>query len=168
MPTYVPIVSQSFDYSCGSASLASCLVYWEVWFGVEADLHPSLGTCSTGTSGAAIMRVARDLGLQVQYKTNLTMQDLDTMLAEGWTLILSIQAWGDYPFGTDFGSIWDDGHYVVLVNLINNHIQLMDPVLDGEYALMFGDDFEARWHDWSDDGSCREYHTAILLRGIIE
>jgi hypothetical protein len=86
-------------------------------------------------------------------------------LGEGYTCILSLQAWGNFDAGTDFSEVWEDGHYVVLVNLINTDILLMDPSVAGRYALISNNDFEARWHDWSDDGESKEYHSAILLRG---
>jgi predicted double-glycine peptidase len=165
MPTYVPLVRQAYDYSCGAASLASCLYYWGVWGGREPELYPLLGTNCDGTLGANIIKVAEDFGLEVAYKDKLQVSDLRGLLSEGWTIILNIQAWGNYDASTDFSEVWEDGHYVVLVNLINNDIQIMDPSIAGRYGLISSNDFEARWHDWSDDGSSKEYHTAILIRG---
>ena len=163
--TYVPLVRQAYDYSCGAASLASCLYYWGVWGGREPELYSLLDTDPDGTSGGSIMEVAASFGLQVSYKDKLQVSDLKVLLEEGWTVILNIQAWGTYDASTDFGEVWEDGHYVVLVNLINNDVQIMDPSIAGQYGLISNVDFEARWHDWSDDGESKEYHTAILLRG---
>ncbi len=165
MPTYVPLVRQAYDYSCGAASLASCLYYWGVWTGREPELYPLLGTTCDGTLSAGIMKVAESFGLEVVYRSNLGLGDLRSYLDSGYTAILNIQAWGNYGPGTDFSEVWEDGHYVVLVNLINNDIIMMDPSVAGRYGIMCRDEFEARWHDWSDDGESKEYHTAILIRG---
>ncbi len=165
MPTYVPLVRQAYDYSCGAASLASCLYYWGVWTGREPELYPELGTTCEGTLGGNIMQVAESYGLEVLYRNNLGLGDLKSYLDAGYTAILNIQAWGTYGPQTDFSEVWDDGHYVVLVNLINNDIIMMDPSVAGQYGIMSKNEFESRWHDWSDDGLSREYHTAILLRG---
>ena len=165
MPTYVPLVRQAYDYSCGAASLASCLYYWGVWTGREPELYSLLDTDTEGTSGSSIMEVAKSFGLEVVYRNNLGIGDLAAYLARGYTAILNIQAWGQYDHSTDFEQVWEDGHYVVLVNLINNDILMMDPSVAGQYGIMSCEDFEARWHDWSDDGETKEYHTAILLRG---
>ena len=165
MPTYVPLVRQAYDYSCGAAALASCLYYWGIWNGRETELYPLLNTSESGTSGESIMKVAKDFGLEVEYRNNLGIGDLKSYLDSGYTAILNIQAWGQYDSSTDFEEVWEDGHYVVLVNLINNDILMMDPSVAGQYALMSRNEFELRWHDWSDDGARKEYHTAILLRG---
>jgi len=165
MPTYVPLVRQAYDYSCGAASLASCLYYWGVWSGREPELYPLLGTNCDGTSGYSIIELAVSYGLEVLYRNNLKITDLKEYLDSGYTCILNIQAWGNYGPDTDFSEVWEDGHYVVLVNLINGFVDLMDPSVAGRYARLSSSQFEARWHDWSDDGCSREYHTAILLRG---
>ena len=64
---YVPLVRQSYDYSCGAASLASCLYYWGVWSGREPELYPLLGTTCDGTKGESIIQVAQSFGLRVEY-----------------------------------------------------------------------------------------------------
>lgn len=165
MPTYVPLVRQAFDYSCGAAALASCLYYWGVWEGRETELYPLLNTDSEGTSGEDIMLVAESFGLEVVYKNNLGIGDLKSYLDSGYTCILNIQAWGNYGPNADFEEVWEDGHYVVLANLISNEIEVMDPAIPGRYGILSITEFEARWHDWSDDGETKEHHTAILLRG---
>lgn len=165
MPTYVPLVRQSYDYSCGAASLASCFYYWGVWSGREPELYPLLGTNNDGTKGQCIIQVAERFGLQVIYRHGLSLGDLKSYLESGYTAILNIQAWGTYGPSTNFEEVWEDGHYVVLVNLINNDIVFMDPSVAGQYASMSRNQFESRWHDWSDDGQTKEYHTAILLKG---
>lgn len=165
MPTNVPIVRQAFDYSCGAACLASCLYYWGVWDGREPELYQLLDTDIDGTSGHSIMEVAQSFGLEVVYRNNLGMGDLKAYLDMGYTAILNIQAWGQFDSTTDFGEVWEDGHYVVLVNLLNTEVLMMDPSVAGRYAIMSKTEFEARWHDWSDEGDSKEYHTAILLKG---
>lgn len=84
---------------------------------------------------------------------------------KGWTAILNIQAWGQYDEHTNFGEVWEDGHYVVLANLTHSDIIMMDPGVAGQYAILSIAEFDERWHDWSDEGEDREFHTAILLKG---
>jgi len=165
MPTYTPLVRQAYDYSCGAAALASCLYYWGVWSGREPELYSLLDTDTEGTSGQSIIEVATSFGLEVKYFNNLGLGDLQVFLEAGYTCILNIQAWGNYDSNTDFEEVWEDGHYVVLANLINDDVEVMDPSIAGRYGRLSSSNFEARWHDWSDDGSSKEYHTAILLRG---
>jgi ABC-type bacteriocin/lantibiotic exporter with double-glycine peptidase domain len=164
---YVPLVRQSYDYSCGAASLASCLYYWGVWSGREPELYPLLGTTCDGTKGESIIQVAQSFGLRVEYESHLNVGDLRMYLQAGWTAILNIQAWGNYGPITNFGEVWEDGHYVVLVNVINSDVILMDPSIPGQYGRLSIEQLNARWHDWSDDGNEKEYHTAILIKGEI-
>lgn len=165
MPTFTPLVRQATDFSCGPAALASCLYYWGVWDGRESELYPLLNTDCEGTSGCDIIQVAKEMGLQVQYHNNLSIGDLRQILADGWTAILNVQAWGKYDASTDFSQVWEDGHYVVLANLTDSDVVMMDPSVAGQYAILSIPQFEARWHDWSDEGDYQEFHTAILLRG---
>lgn len=111
------------------------------------------------------MKVAESFGLSVQYKNKLTVHDLQTILDQGWTAILNIQAWGNYDEHTNFGEVWDDGHYVVLANITDSDIIVMDPSIPGQYGAISIKQFNERWHDWNDEGDQCEYHTAILLRG---
>lgn len=169
MATLVPLVRQAYDYSCGAAALASCLYYWGVWGGREPELYPWLQTTEYGTSGKDIIRVANGFGLEVVYRNGLDLLGLREYLDLGYTCILNIQAWGQYdePNGdlVDLEEVWEDGHYVVLTNLINDEVELMDPSVPGRYLRLSSSNFMARWHDWSDDGESKEYHTAIMLKG---
>lgn len=159
--TYTPLVRQAYDYSCGAASLASCLYYWGVWTGREPELYSTLGTTCEGTCGAGIMKAAEAYGLEVKYRSKLTTDDLADWMDQGYTCILNIQAWGEYDEQTNFGEVWDDGHYVVLADVTDSDIIVMDPSIPGQYGTISIKQFNERWHDGED----REYHTAILLKG---
>jgi predicted double-glycine peptidase len=165
MPVLVPIVRQRHDYSCGAACLASCLSYWGLWENTgESELYSLLGTTTAGTSAAQITDAAKEYGLDVDYQIQLTLKDLQRIVDEGKTAILSVQAWGDYPPGADLRNTWESGHYVVLVNATNSHVTVMDPDnANGSYRTLQLDQFNRGWHDWSDDGEAREYGAAIIL-----
>jgi ABC-type bacteriocin/lantibiotic exporter with double-glycine peptidase domain len=96
--------------------------------------------------------VAQSFGLEVVYRNKPTINDLKEYLQLGYTAILNIQAWGQYDEHTDFEGIWEDGHYAVLVNIINDDIILMDRSIAGRYGRLSRSKFEAHWHDWSDNG----------------
>lgn len=166
-PILVPLVRQAYDYSCGAACLASCLYYWGVWDGRETELYPLLNTTHEGTKGNNILLVAKQYGLkQVGYKTDMTVEQLKILAMQGFTIILNIQAWGtSYSENQDWSQVWEDGHYVVLVAVQSDYVVLMDPAIPGQYGRMSINELRARWHDWSDDGTTQEYHTAILLKG---
>lgn len=161
---YVPLVRQAYDYSCGAASLASCLYYWGVWDGREPELYDLLDTTCEGTSGIGIVQGARHYGLEVTSKSGLNTDDLRGYLARGYTVILSIQAWGTYTPDTNWDEVWDDGHYVVLVDIVGQDVILMDPAVAGTYHKMTIRQLLDCWHDYSDEGE-RDYYGAIIIRG---
>jgi len=161
---YLPIVRQAYDYSCGAASLASCLYYWGVWDGREPELYDLLGTTDEGTSGEGLIAGARNYGLTAYSKSNMTLEELQGLTAEGYTVILSIQAWGSYTAETKMSEVWDDGHYVVLVGIKNGLVYLMDPSVAGMYRVMGAGELLECWHDYNDQGDY-DYHAGIIIRG---
>lgn len=165
MPTYVPLVRQAYEYSCGAASLASCLYYWNVWDGREPELYPHTGTTHYGTSGRGITKVARRKGLKARTERGMTIKRLRTLLRQGKTVILSIQAWGVYDKDTNMEDIWEDGHYVVLVDIKGRLVTMMDPAVAGKYHMMTVDELLACWHDYSDTGDKKEHYSGIVLWG---
>lgn len=162
---YVPLVRQAYEYSCGAASLASCLYYWGKWDGREPELYNRCGTTDQGTASAGLIKVAKEYGLRVSYKSGLRVADLKRLVSEGKTVILSIQAWGDYKKTTNMMDIWEDGHYVVLVGFRGAEVMLMDPGLAGTYRVMPVSQLLECWHDWSDTGDSKEFNTGIILSG---
>src|SRR5574338_447771 len=160
---YVPLVRQAYEYSCGAASLASCLYYWGVWDGREPELYSVLGTTDEGTSGESIVQVAESFGLAAISESNLTMDDLRGWLKCGYTIILSIQSWGNnYTDDMDWDLVWEDGHYVVLVGIEGQDVWLMDPSVAGSYRRMTIVELMKCWHDYTDSGE-HDYHGAIVI-----
>jgi len=162
---YVPLVRQAYEYSCGAASLASCLYYWGKWDGREPELYSRCGTTNQGTSSSGLIKTARQFGLKVKYRRGLQIKDLRKLVKQGRTVILSIQAWGNYTSKTNMMDIWEDGHYVVLVGIRGDEVLLMDPGLAGSYRVMTVNRLLQCWHDWSDSGDSKEYNTGIILWG---
>jgi predicted double-glycine peptidase len=161
---YVPLVRQAYEYSCGAASLASCLYYWKVWDGREPQLYPALETDDEGTSGVNIVKVAQSYGLMAFSRSEMNVDDLRGYLKEGCTVILSIQAWGDYTSATDMMKVWEDGHYVVLVGISGDQVTMMDPGVAGQYRKISILELNQCWHDYSDEGEY-DYYGGIVIKG---
>jgi predicted double-glycine peptidase len=164
LAVYVPLVRQAFDYSCGAASLASCLYYWGVWDGREPELYGLIGTDSEGTSGEGIILGATHYGLSAYTVSGLSTDDLRGYLANGDTVILSIQSWGNYTDTTNWDEVWEDGHYVVLVGISGQTIYVMDPSVAGSYRVMTIMELLRCWHDYTDEGEY-DWHGAIVIHG---
>lgn len=69
----VPDVRQAEHYSCGASSMQAVLSYWGL-DSFEADLRVYLNTSPHhGTYHWDMVRVAQDLGLEAEWKDNLTI-----------------------------------------------------------------------------------------------
>jgi predicted double-glycine peptidase len=161
-----PIVGQVVNFSCGSAALMSCLLYWlgdgtpvnsesELWGALNIDPD-------SGAEPEAIASVARDLGLDAVPVLELTIEDLRECLEEGITCILCLQAWKERQ--VDYLYDYEDGHYVVLVGMDNKNAYVMDPWLKDSYGFIPLGQLDTRWHNPDTEGFPQE-HMAVLIRG---
>lgn len=158
---YVPLVRQAYDYTCGPASLASCLYYWGVWSGSEPQLYSLCGTTYRGgTTWGGIVKAARKIGLLARIERKMTTKRLRQLVRRGKTIILSIQS---NPGDSDMSEVWDHGHYVVLVGMKGRIVTIMDPEYAGSYRTMTVEELVGCWHDWN--GGRREFHGGIVLWG---
>lgn len=193
-PILVPLVRQAQPHSSGAACLASCLYYFGVWDGREAELYPTLDADETGkATKQELWTTGHFLGLKIAcYKTDCTLGQLQTLQLQGFTIILPIQAWADHqphdpgihqsydPIrldddlsdqevyqGThhDWEATWNCSHCVVLVSIESDHLVVMDPAIPGRYGSISKLEFVRRWHDIGDDGKTKEYHGALILKG---
>lgn len=162
---YVPLVRQAYAYSCGPASLASCLYYWGVWDGREPQLYELCNTTDAdGTSISNIISCANHFGLNAYQEKEITFDRLLELLRMGRTVILCIQSWGDYNDSTNMLDVWEDGHYSVLVGMDDDKIYLMDPSVAGTYRSLDQQYFIQCWHNFSDTNE-KEFQTGIVISG---
>lgn len=145
----VPDVRQSTTYSCGAAALQAVLNYYGV-HKRERDLMDMLKTTEeAGTSPDNIVRVAKELGFQVNARENLDYADLVKAYREGIPVICDIQAWtAAPPEKRAWASDWEDGHYVVLLGADEQFIYVEDPSLLGTRGIIPKQEFIDRWHDY--------------------
>jgi predicted double-glycine peptidase len=163
----VPLVSQARPWTCGAAALMAALVYFGVFDEPESRLDAELGaTPEGGTRVASIVAEAHRFGLEAEPQTDLTLSDLERDLAGGAVVIVAVQAWSDHVV-PDWGTNWEDGHYVVVVGLTDERVYVMDPSVRTGYAYLTRSDFLARWHDYDTDGTVKTVYErlGIVIRG---
>lgn len=139
----VPAVQQETDFSCGAAALLAVLRF----FGAagpeegEASLYERLSTSpELGTDPEMIAREARTRGLDANWRTGVTVDDLRAATAQGTPVILDLQ---DPDDGAIVGA---DGHYVVAVGASGRRVYVMNPSLGAVEAIRLAD-LEQRWFD---------------------
>jgi predicted double-glycine peptidase len=167
----VPLVKQATDFSCGAAATLALLRYWrrDAFAGVgEASLYEALGTSEVrGTDPEPIAAyVRRALHQPVEYRhDDVTVADLERAVDAREPPIVDLQAWSDVDAPWD--SVWDAGHYVVLVGYDAGALFFLDPstLTPGPYAFLTREELEARWHDVAGDRDDRFERMAIFVRG---
>ena len=165
----MPDTRQSTEYSCGAAAMQAVLGYWGRDIG-EEDIREMLNTNEeSGTYPDDIIRVASALGLQAEYKENMTLIDLEDYVAEGIPVIVDCQAWRSVSqYNESWADTWYNGHWLVVIGIDENNVTLEDPYILGDRGLMPREEFEARWHnvrglDETDIG--KQIHMGIAIRG---
>lgn len=86
---------QSTDYTCGVAALQSILVYYgdEIR---EDNLAKSLGVSATfGIDYQHIVDYSKSKGYNVTIYKNMTLENLEQLIAKGSPIICAIQAWSE-------------------------------------------------------------------------
>lgn len=145
----VPIIPQSFDFSCGSATTFSALSYWlgenlgkietesDLWAGLQMDVED-------GAEAERIAAVARHFGLKADVAVNLTPRHLEAAIQRGTTTILCLQAWQEEP--APYVYDYDHGHYILAVGYDAENFTFMDPALHTSYGWMPKGELPSRWH----------------------
>ena len=144
----VPLCRQAADYTCGIASLQSLLGYYGADVRQDVLAKKCKSKRSTGTRYENIIKCAESFGLIMLSETDMTVEQLKSLIDESKPVIVVIQAWSDDP-ETSWDEDWDDGHYVVAVGYDDLNIYFMDPSTLGNYTYIPLDEFLNRWHDKS-------------------
>lgn len=165
----MPDTRQSTEYSCGAASLQAVLGYWGRDIG-EEDIREMLNTNEeSGTYPDDIIRVARALGLEADYKENMTLDDLEGYVAKGIPVIVDCQAWRSVSqYNESWEDTWHNGHWVVVIGIDERNVTLEDPYILGDRGIMSREEFEARWHNvrgLDETDTVKQIHMAIAIRG---
>jgi predicted double-glycine peptidase len=165
----MPDTRQSTEYSCGAAAMQAVLGYYGRDIG-EEDIREMLNTNEeSGTYPDDIIRVAGALGLQADYKENMTMADLESYVAQGIPVIVDCQAWRSVSqYNESWADTWYNGHWLVVIGIDENNVTLEDPYILGDRGFMPREEFEARWHnvrglDETDTG--KQIHMGVAIRG---
>ncbi len=165
----VPDVRQSTGYSCGAAALQAVLAHWGTSEREDRLITRLRSTPQNGTHPSDIVRVAREFGLRADLREGLGLEDLESALAQGTTVIVDLQAWREKE-DRPWSGTWDDGHYMVLLGTDDQNLYFEDPSLLGSRGCIPREEFLERWHDYEGDppldAKDRTYvHMAIFIRG---
>ena len=160
----VPPVRQSREYTCGPASLQSVLAYYGKSFLAEGPLaRKSRANYQFGTEETDLKRVARQSGLKVSARHDMTLKELRRTVQRGIPVIVGYQAWTGKRGKVDWRKVDNDGHYSVVIGMDRQKVWLMDPYMDlGKRGYIPIKEFMERWH-WHARGKPAR-HFGMVLR----
>lgn len=165
----MPDTRQSTEYSCGAASMQAVLSYWGRDI-AEEDIQEMLNTNEeSGTYPDDIIRVTKALGLQPDYKENMTISDLESYINQGIPVIVDCQAWRSVSqYNESWADTWYNGHWLVVIGIDENNVTLEDPYILGDRGTMTHEEFLERWHNsrgLDETDTVKQIHMGIAIRG---
>lgn len=160
---------QSTEYSCGASALQAVLSYWGKDLDEDELMKLLKTTPETGTYPEDIVRVAKELGFEVELKENLSIDDLEKATNKGVPVIALGQAWRSRDeANTAVEEDWQDGHYVVILAVDKDYVYFEDPFVRMGKGFMPRQRFEEHWHNIggraSTDAS-KQMHLGIIIQG---
>ncbi len=108
----LPDIRQRDHYSCGAAAAMAVGSYFGVGPATLEEWKDALGTnLAQSTAPKRIIEYLRSLGLEVQDKHNMTVDDLRKAHGAGKPVICPIQEYGQDQGGYEYG------HYVTVIGV---------------------------------------------------
>ena len=154
-------VRQTKTFSCGNAALRSIFQYYGVGPEEEKKFIAMMNSNERdGTLPAHIVVTAREYGLCVKQRHNLTIPKLKKILDQERPVICPIQAYGSKRYYDKHQS----GHYVVAIGYDKENIYFEDPVLKGRRGYLSYEDFNDRWHDKDANGTLYDHYGIIIWK----
>lgn len=140
-----PLCRQAKSFTCGVGAMQSVLCY----YGLEVRqdiLAKKLHATPHGTQFTRMIQYAQSQGFSADWKTNMSLAELQQRMDDGKPTILAIQAWADNP-PVNYSNAWKDGHYVVAIGYDITNMYFMDPSTLGNFTYIPTPEFLNRWHD---------------------
>lgn len=170
----VPDVQQPDNSTCGPACCASIGKHFGVGPDSVEEWKQLLGTTDEGgTTPEAIVNAFRRLGLRVESKQGMTLEDLQRNQRNGIVTLCPIQ---DYVSDPDTN--WS-GHWVAVMGCLDDgHVIVQDPLADettGDvgsdaapgHVVIEGVTFDRVWHDQDADGNLYDHFGIRVSAPII-
>lgn len=160
----LPNMRQTFDYDCGAKALQIVFAY----YGIEVredELMSQLGCNLEGTPVANMVALAEAYGFKVEAVCGASLEDLRAYVEGGYPVIILLQAWADnYMTLEDWKEDTRDGHYVIVIDYVNNVIVFEDPS-SFHRTWLTEDELNARWHDVDSLTQQKLDHFVMALKG---
>jgi uncharacterized protein len=165
----MPDTRQSTEYSCAAACMQAVARYWGRDI-AEQDIMELLNTNEeSGTYPDDILRASRELGLEANYKENLTLEEIEASLKDGVPVIIDCQAWRSVSeYNESWADEWDNGHWMVIIGIDEKNVYFEDPYILGDRGFMSRQEFVERWHNprgLDESDTVKQIHLGIFVNG---
>jgi ABC-type bacteriocin/lantibiotic exporter with double-glycine peptidase domain len=148
----VPHIQQDTNYSCGPACLSMVLAFHGNPVNEATLIRRTGATPQDGISPSCIAKYLRQARYSHKQQQLMTLPLIAKFIAKGWPVIVAYQAWPFRPSETDLGVSWDNGHYSVVVGIVDGRVCLVDPSSKRPRRYLDADKFIASWRDIENSG----------------
>lgn len=158
---HVPLCFQETEYTCGVACLQSILGCYGINYRQDALAEQLHSKPIWGTDFRDILFFLYQLGFQVSFEDNMSIDSLKKYIHNGIAPMLMLQAWAED--GIEYEYNWRDAHYVIACGYENDNIIIMDPYTLGNFTYISTLDLLKRWHV-SDKLGMRYYNSGLIIK----
>ncbi len=144
----LPQKRQHTQFTCGPVALSMVLAGFGVMSTERGLARLMRATPKDGVLPATIAMAAQKYGLKASVVSGLTLKQLEKHIKARRPVIVAIQSWAPKP--VNYATNWEDGHYVVVVGIDSQNVQVRDPSTSSLRTLS-RESFIRRWHDYSGD-----------------
>ncbi len=161
---------QLTEYSCGASALQSVASHWGKEIEEDA-LMKLLGTNpEVGTFPQDMVRGARALGLDAEWRGNVSLDEIASHTSRGHPVIALAQLWrSEKDTPASAADEWDCGHYIVVLSVDREHVYFQDPYVSMGKGFVPRAMFEEHWHQIMGGAalarSPKLVHVAIFVSG---
>ncbi len=155
---HLPVIKQQKDWSCGASIFRSICEYFKI-HGDEKEFINLLDSDKSGTWPQSIIKAAAKLGLHVDAKNNMSIDQLKNSLDSGRPVICAMQAWGSKK---SYYENNQTGHYVAAIGYDEKNIYFEDPYMEVTRGFRPIKAFDKHWHD-KDAAGNKYIHLGIAI-----
>lgn len=140
----VPHARQQTDYTCGPAALKMVAGHEGVEVTEEEIAEKADSGKEKGTPPNDLAAAGKKLGLEVEMRPELTLDELKGLTDAGIPVICDIQDHGDEEGYKEL----TEGHYVVCTGVDDQYVYFNDPAIEGTGKRKLDrETFQRRWRD---------------------
>jgi predicted double-glycine peptidase len=164
-----PEVQQPNGYYCGPADVIACAAgYYGVGWDEIDEVAREISCTTDGSDPRNFVKYFNKLGLDSEFVSNMTKEELEYWIRRKVPVIICIQAYADDPAAYADPDFNGSGHFVVARGYdFDGYFYFMDSSMTGRIGFLHWAELNQRWHEnegHSPDKPEIFWHEAVIVR----